>query len=106
MIQNPGLSCTEFELLEEWNDMVQYAVSSLKTTNCEYRYTYIAQFQNMLLLAEAILCLPVSSAACERWFSVMKRVKTESVENIICTNRDLDRVSKKTGILRIVTGHS
>ena len=83
MIQNAGLSCTEFELLEEWSEMVQYTVNSLKTTNCKYTWYRLfnsprsAQFQNIHLLVEAIFCLPVLSAACERCFWMMKRVKTE-----------------------------
>ena len=101
MIQNAGLSCTDFELLEEWNEMVQYAVNTSKTSNCEYTCTWYrlfnsprsAQFQN-ILLAEAIFCLPVSSAACERCFSVMKRVKTE--------RRCSFKTDRLEGILRII----
>ena len=82
--------------------MVQHAVNSLKTTNCEYTYTWYrlfssprsAQFQNILLLAEAIFCVPVSSAACERCFSVMKRVKTERQCSL--------KTDRLEGILRII----
>lgn len=39
--------------------------------------TLKGRFQNILMLAEIILCIPTSSAICERGFSAMSRIKSD-----------------------------
>lgn len=52
------------------------------TTEAFYHRLFTSQnleerFHNILMLVECILCIPVSSAICERGFSVMTRIKSD-----------------------------
>ncbi|XP_069142263.1 zinc finger protein 862-like [Argopecten irradians] len=50
--------------------------------------------QNFLMLVKIMLCLPVSSAKCERTFSTMNRIKTDVRSSLnITTLEDLIRIS-------------
>ncbi|KAL7390330.1 hypothetical protein ABVT39_019076 [Epinephelus coioides] len=42
----------------------------------------LQSFPNLLMVVEIILVLPLSTAACERGFSAMKRVKTDWRSNL------------------------
>lgn len=43
---------------------------------------YTQRFKNLLMVVEVVLVLPMSTAACERGFSAMKRVKTDWRSNL------------------------
>lgn len=83
-LNQQGLTVTEPELLEEWHDMVDYAVQYLKPAKLHYRVTWyklfhssrIAKWHNILLVVRLLFTLPVSNAATERFFSTLKRVKS------------------------------
>ena len=82
-----GFSCTEAEILEEWHDLLSYTLQFLSPSANPYRKTckriYTStrakkDFKNILLIVERAFAFPVSAAKCERSFSTMKRIKTDS----------------------------
>ena len=83
-LRNAGLSCTLDELMEEWQALLAYVTSYLNPTGQSYSRIWYrilnsgrkSEWCNILLLAELLFCLPVSNAAVERLFSMMKRIKT------------------------------
>jgi len=65
---------------EEWTDFKTYIKRHGAT--CSFEKLFLLpelrdRFQNLLLLFEILLSFPLSSAACERGFSAMKRIKSD-----------------------------
>lgn len=84
-LKKAGLSCNEAEILQQWHDLISYANKNLSAPNVPYRITWRrifdssraqVDFKDILLIAEICFCLPCSTAALERAFSRMKRLKT------------------------------
>ncbi|XP_069110057.1 uncharacterized protein [Argopecten irradians] len=74
----------------EFSDKTFTSLWRLFLTKEPYSDTY----QNVLMLVKIMLCLPVSSAQCERTFSTMNRIKTDVRSSLnITTLEDLIRIS-------------
>ena len=80
-----GVTGTIEEILDEWYDLVNYLVMYLNVDQSSYSklwYTLFnssreTQWSSVLLIAELLFCLPISSTVVERLFSLMKRIKTK-----------------------------
>ena len=72
------------DLLEEWHEMLEYAVTYLDLDGVPYSKIWYKLFnpsrkkhwENILILAELPFCFPVSNAAIAISFSPMKRFKS------------------------------
>ena len=90
-----GLQVSDLEVVQEWNDMVDFASMYLSLSCQHYRSTWYKVFhvsrasnwKNILLLIRLLFTFPVSNAAVERFFSCLGRVKTSQSLS--------DRVAKK-----------
>ena len=78
-----GMVPTELDLVEEWHDIVQYALDYLKPSVYNNRATWLKLFHssnaskssNILLLIRLLFYLPVSNEELEIVFSAVKQVK-------------------------------
>ena len=88
-LRNAGMSdnINEVEILSEWHDLISYSVKYLSPSHNDNKKTMKRlfssakckkDFKNILLLIECVYTLPVSSAKCERTFSLMRRIKTNT----------------------------
>ena len=89
-------------ILDEMEDIVDYARTYLRL-GCDNSSRVWYQlfttpdsihWPNILLVSELLMCLPFSTAKVERFFSIMKIIKTERTTNLSCfTLNDLLEVS-------------
>lgn len=79
-----GLNCSLIQLINEWHDLIEYALEYLSASSTHYLRTWLKvfnsplaeeRFKNILLLVELAFCMPISTAKVERLFSRLKRVK-------------------------------
>ena len=97
-LQQAGVGGLE-DVLEEWRDLVQYAVTYLNVETLSYPELWYRIFNSsrksnwskVLIIAELLFCFPISNAVVERLFSLLKCIKTKQrtvphhgrLENII-----------------------
>ena len=89
-LRNASFSGDKDDLLEQWHDLIEYSVKYLSPSlteyhNCWYKIFNTAMSKNWelpLILVCLLFTLPVSNAAVERLFSLMKRLKT-SVRSVL-----------------------
>ena len=95
-LQNAGVSISEGEMLDEWQDLLSYAKKYLTPKTKPIMKTWREifdsekEFQNVLKLVELCFVIPVSNAIVERFFSRMKRVKTAKRGSF--SNKRLEKV--------------
>ena len=85
-LRRAGYDGTINDLLEQWHDITEYAVTYLSPAKVHYKVIWnqlftcsrAAEWKLILLLVELLFCLPVSNAKVERFFSFMNRVKTDT----------------------------
>ena len=86
------------DLLDQWHNMIEYAITSLGSARVNYLKVWYKLFNSSmrndwplpLLVAELLFSLPVSNAKVERLFSLMKRIKTDTRASLC--NRRLNRL--------------
>ena len=85
------MTVTEVAFLDEWHDLLLYVLEYLSPSNNWYLKTWrrifncsraSCDFKNILLVIEIAFCMPVSAAVCERSFSLLKRIKTDTRSNL------------------------
>ena len=84
-LKNAGVNCTTVhDLIEEWHNLIEYTITYLNPSTLSHKRVWYKLFNssrksrwsNILHLIELLFCLPISNAAVERLFSLMKRLKT------------------------------
>ena len=84
-LKNAGVNCTTVDdLIEEWHNLIEYTTTYLNPSTLSHKRVWYTLFNssrksrwsNILLFIELLFCLPISNAAVERLFSMMKRLKT------------------------------
>ena len=79
-----GVDCSLLDLINEWHDLIEYALEYLFAQSTHYLKTWCKifnsplaeeRFKNILLVVKLAFCMPVSTAKVERLFSRLKRVK-------------------------------
>ena len=84
-LQSAGIDGTVDDVVDEWRELVEYAVTYLNVDSSSYLKTWCKLYNSsrqlywgrVLLLVELIMCLPISNALVERLFSLLKRIKTK-----------------------------
>ena len=84
-LQNSSFNGTISTLLDEWHSVLDYTIKHLNPVSFDYRKVWKPVFtcsnsqnwEDFLLLAESLFCLPLSNAKVEKFFSLMNRVKTD-----------------------------
>ena len=84
-LQSAGIDGTVDDVVDEWRELVEYAVTYLNVDSSSYLKTWYKLYNSsrqlnwgrVLLLVELIMCLPISNAVVERLFSLLKRIKTK-----------------------------
>ena len=95
-LEHAGVFISESEMLEEWRDLVTYTKKYLtpksKPILKTWREIFDAEgnFNNILKLVELCFVIPISNAVVERFFSRMKRVKSNKRGSF--TNERLEKV--------------
>ncbi|CAB4003716.1 zinc finger 862-like [Paramuricea clavata] len=83
-LKSGGMSVTVPDLLNQWHEIVDFAVETIGVTGQSYLITWRKIFsaprskgwKDALILVELLFTIPVSNAKLERMFSKLKRVKT------------------------------
>ena len=89
-LRNAGFNGDKDDLLEQWHDLIEYSLKYLSPSSTEYHQCWYKIFNTTmsknwelpLILVCLLFTLPVSNAAVERLFSLMKRLKT-SVRSVL-----------------------
>ena len=88
-LENAGFTGDKDDLLEQWHDLIEFASKYLSPSSTEYHHCWFKIFNTNsknwelpLMLVCLLFTLPVSNAAVERLFSLMKRLKT-SVRSMV-----------------------
>lgn len=102
-LERACFSGTVGELLDQWHNILEYALAYLSPERVDYRVVWHQLFNcsrskewsAILILIELLFVLPVSNAKVEAFFSLMKRVKTDTRASL--------KEHRLNSLLRIVT---
>jgi hypothetical protein len=102
-LERACFSGTVGELLDQWHNLLEHALAYLSPERVDYRVVWHQLFNcsrskewnAILTLIELLFVLPVSNAKVEAFFSLMKRVKTDTRASL--------KEHRLNSLLRIVT---
>ena len=85
-LQGAGFNGNIEDALEEWRELIDYAVTYLLVECTPYLEVLYRLFNSArkdqwkvaMLFMELLLCIPISNAVVEKLFSLMSRIKTKS----------------------------